>query len=193
MTAQCRLLNQPPAFGSFVRAEWSDEGSGRRNSLIAIVYWVTTTAAEAGRRPAPYGLTLEELRREQPQIFELLVTEFTALHLGIINENAPSYSLPPQPPPVHAFVYACTPEEVRWFTESPRFLRTTLQSIPNLNSEQLTAAAIKHANAAHGEEDEYLVKVGRELARQLHDDAPRLQAILELLTGTDTTHFGSEF
>ncbi len=193
MTAQCRLLNQPPAFGSFVRAEWNDGESGRRKSLIAIVYWVTTTAAEAGRRPAPYGLTLEELKREQPQIFELLVTEFTALHLGTIIENAPGYALPPQPPPVHAFVYSCTSEEVRLFTESPRFLRTTLQSIPNLSSEQLTAAAIRHANAAHAKESEYLVKVGRELARQLHDDAPRLQAILELLTGSDSTHFGSEF
>src|SRR5262249_50053670 len=45
-------------------------------TLYALVFSATTASAEPGRRPAAYGLEETRLREEQPQIFDLLATEF---------------------------------------------------------------------------------------------------------------------
>src|SRR5579871_1436795 len=80
-------------------------------TLYAVVYHATTGSLEPGRRPAAYGLNEAELRAEQPQIFDLLATEFSALHIGFVREGRLRAYLPPRPPRLHAMVTACAPAE----------------------------------------------------------------------------------
>ena len=71
-------------------------------TLYAVVYSAGTGSAEPGRRPAAYGLAEDELRRQQPQIFDLLATEFSALHVGCARDGRFRAGIRPAPP-------GCTP------------------------------------------------------------------------------------
>jgi hypothetical protein len=67
-----------PPFGSWVCSQ--DEDSG--NQLYGIVYHVTTSPIDSIHRARALGLSLGELREQQPQIFALLKTEFRAVIVG---------------------------------------------------------------------------------------------------------------
>ncbi len=67
-----------PPFGSWVKAQ--DEDSG--NQIYAIVYHVTTSPIDSVHRARALGLSLQELREQQPQIFAMLKTEFRAAIVG---------------------------------------------------------------------------------------------------------------
>jgi hypothetical protein len=67
-----------PPFGSWVKA--LDEESG--NQIYAIVYHVTTSPIDSVHRARALGLSLHDLREQQPQIFAMLKTEFRAAILG---------------------------------------------------------------------------------------------------------------
>jgi hypothetical protein len=83
--AQClepEDLNFPvmPPFGSWVKA--LDEESG--NQIMAVVYHATTSPIDSVHRARALGLSLQELREQQPQIFAMLKTEFRAVIVGFI-------------------------------------------------------------------------------------------------------------
>ncbi|MBE9253358.1 hypothetical protein IQ217_05660, partial [Synechocystis salina LEGE 00031] len=63
-----------PAFGSWVKA--TDEDSG--NTIFAVVSYATTMPIDSIHRARALGLSLGELREQQPQIFAMLTTEFQA-------------------------------------------------------------------------------------------------------------------
>jgi hypothetical protein len=73
-------LNFPkmPPFGSWVKS--LDEESG--NKIYAVVTYVTTTPIDSIHRARALGLSLAELREQQPQIFAMLKTEFKAAIVG---------------------------------------------------------------------------------------------------------------
>jgi len=81
--AQClepEELNFPfmPAFGSWVKAY--DEETG--NKIFGIVTFATTAPIDSVHRARALGLSLAELREQQPQIFAMLKTEFRATIVG---------------------------------------------------------------------------------------------------------------
>ena len=67
-----------PAFGSWVKA--MDEDSG--NTIFGVVSYATTMPIDSIHRARAMGLSLGELREQQPQIFAMLKTEFQAAILG---------------------------------------------------------------------------------------------------------------
>lgn len=67
-----------PPFGSWVKAK--DEESG--NQVYAVVYHATTSPIDSVHRARALGLSLAELREQQPQIFAMLKTEFRAAIVG---------------------------------------------------------------------------------------------------------------
>jgi hypothetical protein len=67
-----------PPFGSWVKS--LDEESGNR--IIAIVTYMTTSPIDSIHRARALGLSLTELREQQPQIFAMLKTEFRATIIG---------------------------------------------------------------------------------------------------------------
>ncbi len=187
--AQClepEDLNFPPMppFGSWVKA--IDEESG--NKILAVVTYATTTPIDSVHRARALGMSLTELREQQPQIFAMLKTEFKAAIVGFEtphstqNGNGASFGkvyqyLPPRPPQIHQAVYQCNAEEVIHFSEELDFLRTLLQ-VKDIPVESLVAASIRDIYQLRKANRDWLVQVGRTLSVLLKDDYDRLRYIL---------------
>ncbi len=170
-TVESRVLNGSPPFGSYVKID-------SYPVVYALVYSVVTHSIEPNRRPTAYGKTEDELRLEQPQIFELLRTEFTALIIGYRDDSGIHQCLPPQPPRIHGFAHFCSADEIAEFTEKSHYLRPVF-SQTRVPSDELTIAAVRNAYHARGDNGHYLVRAGKEVARLLKDDYDRLHSILE--------------
>jgi hypothetical protein len=189
--AECLQGKGPPAFGSFVRV-----GPGKLpgddpfaapaiadGAVYAVVCESRTVSREPGRRPAAYGLDTEALRREQPQLDELLATEFTALVIGYSTSDRIYIALPPQPPRVHAFAEPCSPREVQLLTENLDFVRAVVAWQTLAASDELAAAALRIAAQERSDGPEFLVRAGKTIAVMLRSDFSRVDAILRKLAG----------
>lgn len=169
---QCYKLNEGPPLGSFVRT-----GSP---VVYGVVYQVTTEPLDSSRPVLARGEGLEteeELFRNNPQLSRLFTTRFEALIAGFWEGEACRQFLPPLPPPVHSFAYACSQEEVTQFTESLEFISLLLNSgLPV--ADELAGACLRGAASAQADGPAFLSKAGRALAGQLAGDVPRLSAIL---------------
>lgn len=166
-----------PPFGSWVKS--MDEESGNR--IYAVVYHATTIPIDSVHRARALGMTLEELREEQPQIFAMLKTEFRS---AIVGYRQPSEGnpivyqhLPPRPPQIHQAVYSCETEEIINFTEKFDFLRTLLQ-VNQAPTDALCAAAMREIYHLRKNDRAWLVQAGRTLSTLLRDDYDRLRVIL---------------
>ena len=190
-TAQClepedlKFPSMPP-FGSWVKS--FDEESG--NKIFSVVTYVTTTPIDSVHRARALGLSLSELREQQPQIFAMLKTEFKAAivgyEMGNKNHNGNGIGrvyqyLPPRPPQIHQGVYRCDAREVVHFTEDLDFLRTLLQ-VKDIPVESLVAASIREVYRLRKANRNWLVQVGRTLSTLLKDDYDRLRYILSQIS-----------
>ncbi|MFP4297178.1 MAG: HAS-barrel domain-containing protein [Spirulinaceae cyanobacterium] len=173
-----------PPFGSWIKSK--DEETG--NTVFAIVSHVTTSPIDSVHRARALGLSLEELREQQPQIFAMLKTEFRAVLVGFETpSNSPNGDrpqrgkifqyLPPRPPQIHQAVYRCNPAEVVAFSEELDFLRILLQ-VAGVPVEALIAAAIREIYDLRNRDREWLIQVGRTLSILLKDDYDCLRYIL---------------
>lgn len=174
-----------PPFGSWVKA--IDEESG--NQIFAVVYHATTSPIDSVHRARALGLSLEDLREQQPQIFAMLKTEFRAAIVGFqpaaaVGNGASSATgatiyqhIPPRPPQIHQAVYQCEPSEIIHFSEQLDFLRTLLQ-MPGAPVDALVAATIREIYQLRRADRAWLVQAGRTLSLLLKDDYDRLRVIL---------------
>lgn len=176
-----------PPFGSWVKSV--DEESG--NQVLAVVYHATTSPIDTVHRARALGLSLQDLREQQPQVFAMLKTEFRAAIVGyqapVLGRNGSTPDqgavyqyLPPRPPQIHQAVYQCEGAEILHFSEQLEFLRTLLQ-VTGAPVEALTAAAIREVYQLRRGDREWLVKAGRTLNVLLKDDYDRLRYILSQL------------
>ncbi len=186
-----------PPFGSWVKAY--DEESA--NQIYGVVYHATTSPMDSVHRARALGMSLDELREQQPQIFAMLKTEFSVAIVGFVpmqagrkngrvsgsngstNGNGMVLSdriyqhLPPRPPQVHQAVYRCDIPEVVSFTEELDWLRTLLQ-VSGVPTESLVAAAIREIYNLRDLDRDWLVRAGRMVSVLLKDDYDRLRMIL---------------
>lgn len=164
-----------PAFAPALSGDVAD------GTLYALVFFALTGSIEPGRRAAAYGLEEDELHRQQPQIVALLATEFSALHVGYVQEGRIRPHLPPRPPRLHARVWECTSAEVCALTENSDFLRPLLVPTGEVSPDDLIAACLRNAFGSRGSDAAYLVRMGKQLAMLLRDDPERLTALLRKL------------
>lgn len=182
-------LNFPamPPFGSWVRAV--DEESG--NQVYGVVYHATTSPIDSIHRARALGLSLQELREEQPQIFAMLKTEFRAAIVGFGSPRVDGNGgdsrvdriyqyIPPRPPQIHQAVYQCEPEQIIHFTEELDFLRILLQ-LMGVPVDALVAAVIREVYQLRKRDRQWLINAGRNLSMLLKDDYDRLRLILRQL------------
>ncbi len=173
--AQCYELYQSPPLGSLVKT------IDLPVELYGIVYNATTASLESGRRPIARGkdeASEEEIYRSSPQLLKLLRTEFSALVVGY-RENEKLYRyLPPKPARIHSFVYLCSPDEVREFSQSFDFLNILLNAHLPVSMEELIAASLRQMSQVYEDRQKFLVAVGKELAVLLGGEFNRLKAIL---------------
>ncbi len=178
LLAECYALGQPPPLGSLVRCT-----AGPLN-LYGVVYHAETASAVPGRTPVALGRNAaseEEVHRDQPQLTALLRTTFQARLIAHRRGTTTHPFLPPQPPLVHSFVYACTAEEVAGTTERLDYLSLLLTTPEAASPEEVVAAFLRQAAAVHPEPQALLARASRLLARLLGQDLPRLSAILARL------------
>ncbi|NDJ19741.1 HAS-barrel domain-containing protein [Myxacorys almedinensis] len=172
-----------PPFGSWVKS--IDEETG--NVIYAVVYHATTSPIDTVHRARALGMSLQELREQQPQIFAMLKTEFRAAIVGYrsspTQKNGSSalegvfQHLPPRPPQIHQAVHHCTAPEVVGFSDQLDFLRTLLQ-VGGAPVDALTAATIREIYQLRKADRAWLVQAGRMLSLLLKDDYDRLRVIL---------------
>jgi hypothetical protein len=169
--AESTLLHNPPPFGSFIKVK-------TRETIYAVVFNAYTHSLEPNRLAIAYHRSEQELRDEQPQIFELLKTKFEAVIIGYENDGVIRHHLPPQPPRLHSFVYACQPMEVRRLTSHFRFFRF-LMGVEKAPRDELIAGTIRAAAAVREGERSFLVQAGKELVRLIGNDYEMLSSILQ--------------
>ncbi len=183
-----------PPFGSWVKA-YDEEAA---NQIYGVVYHATTSPLDSVHRARALGLSLDELREQQPQIFAMLKTEFSVAIVGfvpmkvgrtnskngdgmVLGDSPPERQgqrtfyqhLPPRPPQVHQAVYRCDKKEVISFTEELDWLRTLLQ-VSGVPTESLVAAAIREIYNLRDLDRDWLVRAGRMVSVLLKDDYDRL-------------------
>ena len=186
--AQClepKELDFPmmPAFGTWVKSQ--DEQS--QNMIYGVVYYATTLPVDSVHRARALGMSLPELREQQPQIFAMLKTEFRAAIVGFSSKenlngsqagNSTIYQyIPPRPPQIHQGVYLCEPKEIIRFSDQLDFLRTLLQ-LSNAPVDALVAATIREIYQLRKADRNWLVQAGRNMSVLLRDDYDRLKIIL---------------
>ena len=173
-TAQARELNGAPGFGDFVKTETMPTSFG-------LVYDIRTQSADANRKPTAYGMTEGELRREQPQIFELLRTEFDVVIVGHEGDRGPLQILPSQPPGIHSFCHACSQREVKALSENGDFVRMIIGAT-QVPTDDLIIASVRNAWAVRAFDTAYLVTLGKELSRLIRDDYERLSSLIRRIS-----------
>jgi hypothetical protein len=169
-------MPKAPPFGTFVRAVLEEEDL----EVYGLVYHVETTSLDAVHRPMALNLSRQELREQQPQIFGLLRTDFSVVVTGYREAGRLQQYLPPFPPMVHDFVYACTPDEVAGLTERLDFLRTVI-TFRQAPTDELVASCLRQAYRLRGHDRSFLTVAGRSLSNLLKNDYDRLSAIMDRL------------
>lgn len=169
LTAQAPDESSAPPLGGFVVVE------APGGTAVAVVCEVRAASFDAHRRPIAFGIDEDELYRRQPQLRELLVTEFDACLVGYRDDGVWRQILPPRPPRLHRFVYPAEPEPVREITADGGYLRTLTAAEL---SDDVLAAAVRWSLPAHSDRPGHLIATGQALARLLGDDYDRLQALL---------------
>jgi len=173
--AQCYELYQIPPLGSLVKTR------DLPMELYGIVHNAATTSFEPGRRPIARGkdeTTEEEIFRSNPQLLKLLKSEFGALVVGHRQGDKLYHHLPPQPARIHSFVYQCSPDEVKEFSQSFDFLNILINAHLPVPTEELISASLRQMSQAYEDRRAFLVAAGKELAILLGSNLSQLKAIL---------------
>ncbi|MGQ9865839.1 MAG: hypothetical protein ACUVSQ_06085 [Pseudanabaenaceae cyanobacterium] len=164
-----------PPLGAWVAMDDDDRPD---RTVFGVVSFAETLPSDGLHRPVALGLSLAELRSQQPQVFATLKTEFHALLVGFRQQNRIHHHLPEQPPRLHQPVRLCPPPEVNAFTAVPSFVRALLRPT-HVPTEELVAAVLRQAYRHRQGDRPWLVQTGRQLALLLGEDYDRLTAILE--------------
>ena len=170
--AQCYALDGAPPLGALLRTGDSP--------IYGVVCNIESGPLDAGRRVTARGHgeeSEEALYRSNPQLERLLVTRMEARIVGYGHDGTTRQGLPSLPPRLHAFVYVCTPEEVREFTRSFDFLHL-LAALPPPAGDEVVTACLRSAASVHPDPETFLVAAGQALASELSDDVRHLNILL---------------
>jgi len=176
--AQACTFGKAPPFGGIVKVTVPDR------TIFAVVYAIHSGSLEPGGRPVlrgREGLRDEAIFHANPDLEQLLRTEFSALIVGYEERGALRMYLPPSPPPLHWSVVECNDAEIARLTDRLDYLRTILAA-HDAPVDALLAANIRLARDARPDGTAFTLRAGRELATLLKHDYPRLTAILRSLT-----------
>jgi hypothetical protein len=176
--AQCYELDGVPGLGSMVKT------GSRGSEIYAIVYLSATHSIEPGRRITVRGKAASseaDVLRANPQLAKLLCSDFKALVVGHSRHTGVFQYLPPSPASIYSFVYACTSDEVKAFTQSLDFLSLMIESRLTVSPDEVIAAFLRYASLTQPDPEAFLVKAGKELAWALSNDIRRLDSILKRL------------
>ena len=132
--------------------------------------------------PAVKMKTSEEaVYQSSPQLMKLLRSEFQVLVVGHKLDGKIYQYLPPKPAHIHAFVYVCSPEEIKQFSQSFDFLSILVNNRLQIPAEELVAATLREMSKAQTDPHAFLVAAGKALTAILSGEYHRLKTILARL------------
>ena len=175
-TAQAYGVDGAAPLGALVRTNGD-------SPVYAVVREVFTESLDPGRRPVALGRDEpdeEAVYRNNPQLARLFRTDFKSTIVGYGDGNEIRQHLPPQPPRIHAFIHACTPEDLAAFTQRLGFLPMLLNG-PTPLADEVTSAFLRQAASARGDAEGFLATAGQALAKLLSRDYQRLTSLLRNL------------
>ncbi len=173
---------EAPDFGA-----WAEVALEDGTSLFAVVAHVERGSVEPGRRAMALGMDRAMLRREMPQVMELIRTTFRAQVLAYRDARGTLHqTLPPRPAALHDMVRPCSDDAVCALAAPFDYLRTLVRH-PEMGvpTDDLLVALLRRTYRAYGAGEEgtrALLSAGRALSRLLDDDHERLQSILRRVT-----------
>jgi len=128
-----------PPFGSIVCIPET------KRTLFGMIHQIKTGSMDPVRYPFTYQKTEQELRDEQPQIFEFLKTNFSCLIVGYQEKGIIYYTLAPQPAKIHAFIAPMPIDLSKQFFSCHRYLDLMFGLSGQLfNLDELLLATLKH-------------------------------------------------
>ena len=203
LIGQCHRLYEAPPLGTLVRAG---------DDVYGIVSGIVTSALDPTRRVIARGAdaaTESEVYAAHPQLERLLRTDVTIAVVGHRpppdgaprrNDGPFAQYLPPLPPRIHTFLYACGAAEARAFlgldgggfdggslggkrggTASVRLDFVSLLIGGGPADDDVLAAALRRASLAFDAPAEFLLAASRAVAVLLANDTARLNTILRRL------------
>jgi len=184
VVAEVYPTSEVPAFGAWVEIE-TESGA----ILYGLVSHAETGSVEPGRQAVALGHDRETLRREMPQLLDLIRTVVRAQILAYWDgttrrdgEPVVRQTLSPRPAELHDRVRLCDHAAVARLAAPFDVLRTLARNPdPAVPADDLLAAALGGLYRAYGQGEAgrtILVEAGRSLAHLLDDDHERLQSIL---------------
>jgi len=182
-TAGWPLLQSPPLGGLLKVADGGRTPARPGGTIFAVVRDARTESID-GRPPVARlsGETdLESYLEKHPHIRHLLQTKCEAVVVGHQDGDPRGgaqvrHYLPSAPAPLFAPVRLCSAEETARFSQELDFLKLLLAA--PTQADEMTAACLRRAAAAHTDARAFLVRAGKELARLLGAEPQRLTSIL---------------
>jgi len=174
---QCHQLYETPALGSLVV-------SRDVTTTYGIVCEITTQSLDPTRQVRALGKnedTVEQVYQQNPQLNQLLTTEFRSIVVGHKESSEIRYHLAPTPPRIHSFVYFCDENTLTEFSQSLTFIQVLLSS-EFVSNDDVIASFIHHASATQQNQELFLINAGKELAKLLNGQLPRLNSLLRRLS-----------
>ncbi|MCC6904543.1 MAG: hypothetical protein IT326_01790 [Anaerolineae bacterium] len=176
--ARVEQIDQP-AFGMVVRAQ---PRGGTREVVYGLLYDIHIDDDPLVRQLVLANTLSEEIIRDQHH-HRIVPVEMSVISIGYRGfDGRIHYALPPRPPISLDPVYLCNPEETRAVTQQFDYFRMVLSN-GQVPGEQLLAATLLMAATMLPEREQYpfLVEAGREAARLLSNEQPRLDNLLRLI------------
>lgn len=176
LTVQCYHLYESPPFGAVVNTE--------NPTTYSVVSTISTDSLDPGRPVIARGNNeehQEDIYNHNPQLSKLLFTRFEAIVIGHVEDKKIVQGLPPIPPPIHAFVYTSTSNDLESLANSLEFLRILSNSaIPSVDEIIISCLQIISRQIPEGER--FLIRAGKVLALNLQGQLTRLNSILRRLS-----------
>ncbi len=165
-----------PEFGGLVKALGGDD-----SVTYGLIYNETIDDDAFVRQLVAAGVDNDDYVEDQRQNRQIPIV-VDVLVVGYARGTDLFHRLPPQPPGTLDRIYACDDVELVRFSARHDWLRTVLAAA-DAPADQLLAATLRMAAQARPPDQRvaYRVGVGRELARLLAADLPRLDGILQQL------------
>jgi hypothetical protein len=167
-----------PQFGAVVKAEPRDNG---RETVYGLLYDVHVDDDPLVRQLVLADSITDETINDQRHN-RIVPVEINVLTVAYRSGENLVHALPPRPPLSLDPVFLCGEEEVRALTSRFEYFRLVLGT-SEVPAEQLLAANLLMAAQAQPPDAQYnyLVAAGREAARLLSNDLPRLENLLRLI------------
>lgn len=182
-TVGCRVL-QPsvPQFGNLVKVPLPNDDT----HIFGLIYDVQVQDDPAVRQLILAGELRSEVVQDQREN-RLVPIEVSVLVVGYQQGEEIRQGLPPQPPVSLDEMKMCDETNIRAFTHRLDYLRLVLNA-GQIPADELLVAHLRQAAATYsGEEcNQFLLGVGRELARLLCFDLVRLDGILQRIKPEQT-------